>query len=67
MEKLVMTPTEASRVLATRTDTIRNLLECGELPAYREGRNWKIPVDLLKQYICDRAMEETRKRRSNAQ
>lgn len=66
MEKMVMTVTDVSKVLSTSVHTIHEQLKAGEIPAYREGRNWKIPVSLLEQYICDRALKETEKRRSNA-
>lgn len=63
MEKMVMTPAEASRVLSTSLETIMRHLANGEIPAYREGRNWKIPIASLQQYICDRAEKEAAGRR----
>ena len=31
--------------------------------AYREGRNWKIPVDLLKATVENKAIKEAQERR----
>lgn len=61
--KLVTTPQEAAKMLSTRPTTVYEMLEAGELPGYREGSYWKIPVKLLEQYVCERAIEESSKRR----
>ena len=63
MEKLILTAEEAAKALGTRSDTVRAMLKNGEIPAYREGTNWKIPRTLLQQYVEKRALEETEERR----
>lgn len=63
MERLVMTPAEASKALSTSLETIMRYLSIGEIPAYREGRNWKIPFASLQEYICERAKKEAAIRR----
>lgn len=63
MKVLVVSATEASRLLATDPHTVLEMLDRGELPGYREGRNWKIPLKLLDAYVEDRAMKESRERR----
>lgn len=61
--KLVTTPQEAAKMLSTRPTTVYEMLEAGELPGYREGSYWKIPVKLLEQYVYDRAAHESAERR----
>ena len=63
MEKLILTAEEAAKVLGTRSDTVRTLLKDGEIPAYREGKNWKIPRTLLEKYVEERAMKDTERRK----
>lgn len=61
--KLLLTAQEASSLLRERTSTTLRRLEEGEIPAYREGTQWKIPCDLLKNYVESKALSETRERR----
>lgn len=63
MKALVVSATEASKLLATDPHTVLDMLDRGELPGYREGRNWKIPLKLLDAYVEDRALKESRERR----
>lgn len=63
MSKMILTPDEAAEMLRTSKSTVHELLESGEIPAYREGKNWKIPAVLLKVYVTDRAMEESERRK----
>ena len=63
MTKLIATPTEAAKMLKVRIATVYELLETGEIPGYKEGTYWKIPATLLEQYVCERAMKESSKRR----
>ena len=65
MERLVVTPAEAADMLATSPNRIYTLLESGELPAYRQGSYWKIPVDILKTYVTEKAITESKERRSS--
>ena len=63
MEKLTVSATEAAKLLGTRPDLLLSQLERGEIPAYREGKNWKVPVDLLKATVENRAIREAKERR----
>jgi excisionase family DNA binding protein len=57
MEKLVVSPCEAAKMLATRPDNIRKLCESGEISHYKVGRNIKIPVKILEEYVIRKAKE----------
>ena len=63
MDRLVCTPAEAARALATNPDTIRELIHSGELPAYQNGTHFKIVIADLEEYIRNRASAETGKRK----
>ena len=63
METLVYTSSEVAKLLRVRPDLIGQMLEAGEIPAYREGKCWKIPKTLLQAYIENRAMSEAKARR----
>lgn len=63
MNTLVVTAEEAARMLRTRPDAILKRLEHGEIPAYREGRGWKIPRSLLEVYVENMALAEAKGRR----
>lgn len=65
--KLVITVSEAAQMLRTRPNWIIERLELGEIPAYREGRNWKIPLKLLESYIENKALAESRGRRESSE
>ena len=64
MKRLVCTPAEAAEALVTSPDKVRELIQSGEIPAYREGRNFKIVISLLQVYIEERAMGETERRKN---
>ena len=55
MDKLVVTPVEAAEMLQTRPSKIRELCDAGVLLHYKQGRNIKIPVEVLKQYVYEEA------------
>ena len=63
MDRLICTPAEAAQALVTSPDKVRSLIECGEIPAYREGRNYKIVISQLEEYIRSRAERETEGRK----
>ena len=65
MERMILTASEAAEVLAIDKSKVLKLLAEGEIMAFREGRNWKIPVRLLEEYIEQRAIVETEGRRIN--
>jgi len=65
MKALVVSATEASKLLLTDPHTVLKMLDRGELPGYREGRNWKIPLKLLNDYVEGRAIKESMERRKH--
>ena len=67
MDKIVITAAEAAKALATSPNTVKELLETGQLPAYRDGRNWSIPISLLHEYVESRARAESQERRKQCQ
>lgn len=63
MEAIIVSASEAARLLATSKETVLGQLEAGIIPGYREGKNWKIPIASLEEYAVTRAKRETEKRR----
>lgn len=63
MEQLIVSASEASRLMQTDRHKVLAMLDRGELPGYREGKNWKIPLRLLNAYIENRAIKESKERR----
>ena len=60
---LIVSAAEAAKLLKTDTHTVHRKLRTGGIPAYREGTNWKIPIDLLKVTIENQAIKEAKERR----
>lgn len=48
--KLVVPASEAARMLGTDNNVVQKMLERGEIPAYREGRNWEDPGGSFKSH-----------------
>lgn len=67
MEPLVISAAEAAKLLATSPNVVLEKLKTGEIPAYKDGTNWKIPVELLKIRINGKALEESEERRKQCQ
>lgn len=63
IEPLVVSAIEAAEMLRTGVHVVYPLIERGEIPAYRVGCNWKIPVDLLKATVENKAIKEAQERR----
>ena len=63
LEKVVISAAEAARMLCTTPNKVLVMLERGEIPAYREGRNWKIPKRLLIMAVEERAIREAEERK----
>lgn len=61
---LIYSANEAAKALRTDPNTIYKKLERGDIPAYKEGTNWKIPRSLLAAYIENMALAEAKGRRS---
>ena len=47
----VLTITELREVLKIGRNAAYDLLNSGAIPAFRIGRNWKIPKEAVKKYI----------------
>lgn len=63
MEPIVYSAAETAKVLKIAPKVVYEMLEKGEIPAYKIGeKNWKIPKKLLLEYINSRALEEARDR-----
>lgn len=57
MDNLLSTK-EVAEVLNVTSRTIRNLIDSGELPAYKIGRNWRIKEKELMEFIEERSNQE---------
>lgn len=66
IDVLVYTAEEAAKALKTDHESVAAMLKRGEIPAYREGRNWKVPKTLLAAYAENRAIEEAKERKRQA-
>ena len=63
MEKIIVRVSEAAEMLATSPNRITELLEAGQLQAYRDGKNWSIPISAVVEYAEGRAAREAAERR----
>lgn len=59
----IYTAKEVSRILKESPAVTLDKLRRGEIPAYREGRYWRIPETLLEAYVRNRALRETETRK----
>lgn len=62
-DEFILTATEASKLLRLSIHQTLDKLDKGEIPAIREGRNWKVPKSLLIASIENRALKEAQGRR----
>lgn len=60
---MVLSLLETAKELRLSNDTTTRLLELGEIKAYRDGRNWKVPKTLLAKYVEERAIKESKARK----
>ena len=63
MESFNVSMSEAARLVGIQAKVMQGLLDKGEVPAWRDGRNWKIPVTTLQEWNENRAKQEARERR----
>lgn len=63
VEPLVVSAVEAARLIKVDMSKMSALLANGDIPAYKDGWNWKIPKTLLQAYIENKAIEEAKTRR----
>lgn len=64
MEVLVLSAEETAKALRLKNEVLYKKLERGEIPAFKEGRNWKVPVSTLKTAIESMAINEANERRA---
>ena len=51
----ILSPGEAAEALRIGENALYELLNSGKLKAYKNGRNWLIPRDAVRQYILEQA------------
>lgn len=51
----ILSPGEAAEALRIGENALYELLNSGKLKAYKNGRNWLIPRDALRQYVLEQA------------
>lgn len=63
MEAMVVCAADAATLLRMSDSQCLKMLDSGDLPGYRDGREWKIPKVLLERYVIERAEREAAERR----
>ena len=61
--KMNVSVQEAAKLIGIQAAKMQELVETGDVPAWRDGRNWKIPVNLLKEWNGLKAIEQAERRR----
>ena len=61
--KMNVSVQEAAKMIGIQAAKMQELVETGDVPAWRDGRNWKIPVNLLKEWNGLKAIEQAERRR----
>lgn len=51
----ILSPSEAAEALRIGENALYELLNTGKLKAYKNGRNWLIPRDAVRQYVLEQA------------
>lgn len=51
----ILSQGEAAEALRIGENALYELLNSGKLKAYKNGRNWLIPRDAVRQYILEQA------------
>lgn len=62
MEKAFYSPSEVSKILQVRPQTVYALLESGVIPALRLNTRWRIPIDKFNDWVDTETWTQTRKR-----
>lgn len=60
--RLVVSKTEIQKMINTSSENMLRLLEEGKIPAYKVGRDWKVPVACLEEYVIATAIADTERR-----
>lgn len=63
MESVVYTPTDIATLLRTRVSTVYEMIERGELPAIRIGKNYKIPKVAFDEWLLNTSVEQGKERK----
>lgn len=58
----LLTPDDAAAALGCCAQTVREQLASGHLPGVKYGRDWRIPVDALRQHLASEAMKNIGRR-----
>ena len=51
----ILSPGEAAEALRIGENALYELLNSGKLKPYKNGRNWLIPRDAVRQYVLEQA------------
>ena len=65
MESVVYTPNDVSKLLRIRVSTVYELIECGDLPAIRIGKNYKIPKVAFDEWLMNSTVKQREERRKH--
>ena len=63
MEKMTISASETSRRLGISKESTLRMLELGDIPAIRMGRNWLVPIKALDEWLMEKAKTEAKERR----
>ena len=53
--QLTCSPIEAAKIMGIGKGTVYELLHSKQLPAYKVGRNFRIPVSVLEEWVVRQA------------
>ena len=51
----ILSPGEAAEALRIGENALYELLNSGKLKAYKNGRNWLIPKEAMRQFVMEQA------------
>ena len=63
MEKMTISASETARRLGISKESTLRMLELGDIPAIRMGRNWLVPIKALDEWLMEKAKTEATERR----
>ena len=63
MEKMTISASETAKRLGISKESTLRMLELGDIPAIRMGRNWLVPIKALDEWLMERAKTEAKERR----
>lgn len=65
--KMNVSVQEAAKMIGIQASKMQEYVETGDVPAWRDGRNWKIPVNMLKEWNSQKALEQSERRRHDTE